>query len=305
MKKRTFFLILMHCAIFGILAMGVLKYSEEITNLKYSGYAALQAAKKDSQSVSLSSMESLSPLTHSGEEWYHRCDLIYHAAGGIDGLTYTNSKDALEHALDNGSRFIEIDFRYTSGGQLVCARDWADITPDGQAPSDEEFRNLKIYGKYSALTASDLLDYMQNFGDLYIIIDTKESDAVRVVTDLVALCNGDDSLIRRLIIQLYDFESKQQILSVYPFADENFLFTAYKYGIEAPANILKHCHEQNIAVITVPHGSWPAETIIHFTETGFFLYEHTVNRPDEAREAMQRGVHGLYTDFLIPEDLMP
>lgn len=303
MTKKRLFLLLMHCAILCALALGVLKYSEEITTFKNSAYSALQATRNGKQTVTFSALEGLEPLSHMDDAWYQQCDLIYHAAGGIDGLTYSNSKDALELTLDNGSRFIEIDFRYTSDGQLVCARDWADLTASGEAPTAEEFRDTKIYGKYSTLTAAELLDYMRFFSDLYIIIDTKESGAVQVVTDLVALCQEDDALIRRFIIQLYDFESKAQILGAYPFADENFLFTAYKYGTGKPAEILKNCHEQNISVITVPHGSWSAETIAHFTDLGFVLYEHTVNRPDEARDALNRGVHGLYTDFLMPEDL--
>lgn len=304
MKKKKILLLLMHCALLGAMALGVLKYSEEITNLKNRGYTALQAAQNRSQSVSFASLESLEPLSHNDDAWYRQCDLIYHAAGGIDGLTYTNSKDALELTLANGSRFIEIDFRYTSDGQLVCARDWADLTQTGEAPTSDAFRDMKIYGKYSTLSAADLLSYMRHYPDLYIIIDTKESGAVQVVSELVSLCEKDDSLIRRFIIQLYDFDSKDRILTTYPFADENFLFTAYKYGAEKSAEILKHCHEQNIAVITVPHGSWSAETIAHFTDLGFVLYEHTVNRPDEAREALTRGIRGLYTDFLMPDDLL-
>lgn len=305
MKKRTLLLILMHCAILGAMALGVLKYSEEITNLKSAGYAALQAAKNGSKTATFAELESLEPITHTGNEWYNGCDLIYHAAGGIDGLTYSNSRDAMELTLSNGSRFIEIDFRYTADGQLVCARDWSDITVTGEAPDAAAFRDMKIYGKYATLTAAELLDYMRSYPDLYIIIDTKESGAVQVVTDLAALCNEDAALLSRFIIQLYDFESKALILNAYPFADENFLFTAYKYGTGNPAEILKNCYEQNIRVITVPAGSWTAETISHFTEKGFLLYEHTVNRPDEAREALHRGIHGLYTDFLSPADLIP
>lgn len=303
MKKKKLLLLLMHVAVLGILALGVLKYSDEITTLKNSAYSALQAARSGGQSVTFASLESLEPLAHRDGAWYNRCDLIYHAAGGIDGLDYSNSRNALELTLENGSRFIEIDFRYTADGQLVCARDWADLTQSGEAPTLEAFRDMKIYGKYATLTAVDLIGYMQIHPDLYIIIDTKESSAVQVVTDLVSMCQGDDGLIRRFIIQLYDFESKAQILTAYPFADENFLFTAYKYGAGKPAEILKHCHEQNIAVITVPHGSWSAETIAHFTDLGFVLYEHTVNRPDEAREALSRGIRGLYTDFLMSADL--
>lgn len=302
MKRRTLFLILMHLAILGAMALGVLKFSEEITALKSSGYGFLQQAKSG-PAVTFADVEGLPAFSPEEDAWHTRCDLIYHAAGGIDGLDYSNSRDALEHTLSLGNRFVEIDFRYTADGHLVCARDWADITADGAAPTLAAFRELKIYGKYATITAAELIGYMKAYPDLSIIIDTKEDGAVQVVRDLVGLCGNDDSLLGRFIIQLYDFESKAAIVSAYPFADGQFLFTAYKYGTGKPAEILKNCHAQNIRVITVPQGSWTAETIAHFTEKGFVLYEHTVNRPDEAREALARGIRGLYTDFLSPADL--
>ena len=302
MKKRTLFLILMHIAILSAMALGVLKFSEEITALKSSGYGFLQQAKSG-PAVTFADVEDLAPFEENGDAWHNRCDLIYHAAGGLDGLDYSNSRDALEHTLALGNRFIEIDFRYTSDGQLVCARDWADITKDGTAPSSEDFRDLKIYGKFATMTGRDLIGFMEAYPDLYIIIDTKENGAVQVVTDLAALCAGDETILSRFIIQLYDFESKAAIVEAYPFPDDQFLFTAYKYGTGKPAEILKNCYEQNIRIITVPHGAWSDQVIAHFTEKGFVLYEHTVNRPDEAREALARGIRGLYTDFLSPADL--
>lgn len=48
--------------------------------------------------------------------------LIAHAGGAIDGLTYTNSKEALTNALDNGFHYIELDLSVTPQG-VVCSHD--------------------------------------------------------------------------------------------------------------------------------------------------------------------------------------
>ena len=48
--------------------------------------------------------------------------LIAHAGGAIDGYTYTNSKDALMNALDNGFHYIELDLCVTPQG-VVCSHD--------------------------------------------------------------------------------------------------------------------------------------------------------------------------------------
>ena len=38
-------------------------------------------------------------------------------------------------------------------------------------------------------------------------------------------------------------------------------------------------------------------------ELGFTVYEHTINRADEAALALERGISGIYTDNLTPADL--
>ena len=48
--------------------------------------------------------------------------LIAHAGGAINGYTYTNSRESLINALDNGFRYIELDLCVTPQG-VVCFHD--------------------------------------------------------------------------------------------------------------------------------------------------------------------------------------
>ena len=52
--------------------------------------------------------------------WYKENKVVMHATGGIDGLEYTNSKDALLHSINQGAKVIEVDFNFTSDKHLVC-----------------------------------------------------------------------------------------------------------------------------------------------------------------------------------------
>lgn len=52
------------------------------------------------------------------------CSLIAHAGGGIDGVKYTNSKEALLQSIDTGYRLIEIDLLVSSDGEILGAHDW-------------------------------------------------------------------------------------------------------------------------------------------------------------------------------------
>ena len=64
---------------------------------------------------------------------------IYHAGGGVIGpdgqiYNYTNSLEAFQQSLERGVKFVELDFRFTTDGELVCIHKWnEDFVPEGAA----------------------------------------------------------------------------------------------------------------------------------------------------------------------------
>ena len=161
----------------------------------------------------------------------------------------------------------------------------------------EKYENYKIYSKYTTMDAEDVIELMKENPELYVIIDTKEEDSVSVIRELIDLAGDRTDVVDRYIIQLYDRGIKAQLMEIYPFAQENFLFTCYKYGVE-PNQILQICMEEGISVVTVEYNVWSADIIQLFTRKGILIFEHTLNRPDQMINALDRGVHGIYTDFL-------
>lgn len=282
------------------MALMVFMFAEEVVVLKQNIYTFVSELgsqpKREAPKNFEETYASFPPFAHEEDAWYQDTELIYHAGGGIDGLGYTNSKEALEWAVQHGN-VIEIDFLFTEDKVLVCAHEWINVTDSGETLTLSEFESVKIYGKYTTMSAKDLLDFMDRHEDIYIVIDTKEPDAVSVVQELLRLAENRAELVERLIIQLYEEESKQRFLDLYPFPNENFLFTCYKFGYD-PKAVLSVCMEENISVVTVPHGVWNAEAIRLFKEKGIVLFEHTVNRPDWALESKEKGIDGFYTDFL-------
>lgn len=140
---------------------------------------------------------------------------------------------------------------------------------------------------------------------MYLIVDTKETDAVAVVAELLRLCDSDPYVADRFVIQLYEGGMKSQILELYPFEADNFLFTAYKFGPHRVTDILNLCMEEEISVVTVPYGSWDQAAVQRFTEAGCLVFEHTVNYTSMTDNALLRGVYGFYTDSLQESDLEP
>ena len=49
---------------------------------------------------------------------------IAHAAGEIRGLAYSNSLEALDSSYGRGYRHMEMDFSWTTDGNLVLLHDW-------------------------------------------------------------------------------------------------------------------------------------------------------------------------------------
>lgn len=299
-NKRKCFLAFVQIFLLGIACLGVLKYSEEISQLKKD----IKEIYHEEISEKKIDFSDYPAIERKKGAWYEAAPLIYHAGGGIGGYAHTNSKEALEKTLESGNRFVEIDFLYTSDNQLACVRLWKHLYVENPSvPTLKEFEEFKLLGIFTPLTAKQLIEYMVQYPDLYIVIDTKNENCIEVVQSLIELTSFDRNVTNRFIIQLYDQGVKEQILQIYPFEEENFLFSVYKYGPENTNQIMRICYEENIAVITVPYGAWDQESVAMFREKGFIIYEHTVNRLDYAKFSIEKGVNGFYTDYLTEEDL--
>jgi hypothetical protein len=103
------------------------------------------------------------------------CNLIAHAGGGIDGQKYTNSLQAVENAIDNGHRMIELDLTKTSDGKIVAVHDWAMFNSftsrNSDIPNLNDFKKSKIYGKYDTLTIIDIARVFSNNQKLILVTD--------------------------------------------------------------------------------------------------------------------------------------
>lgn len=301
MKKRAVRWLIVHMLAAILLVAGAMMFAEEILDVKYAIYAAMDDESAPEQD--LSKFDDYPKMTLNEDAWYNTSRLIYHACGGIAGLTYTNSVEALEQTLQNTKGLVEADFRFTSDGTLVCVHKWSNIAPSDETMTLAEFEATRIFGKYTPMTAQTLISYMKENKNMHLVIDTKEDDCVGVVRELLRLCDGAEDVADRFVIQLYDRGYKAQMQALYPFEDDNFLFTGYKLGAERYAEIMEICYEEQIPVVTVQDDEWDAQTIGYFRDKGFLVFEHTINRMDYVEYATGKGVYGFYTDFLSESDL--
>ncbi len=302
-KKKSVLRVIIIVGLLLAFVMGMfaaaMAFAEELQLFKIELYKKLPWREEYARAQETAADYSAYPVMEQTDDaWYANARLIVHACGGIDGLDYTNSREAMDSTLKKGHRFVEVDFTFSSDGIPVCVHSWSDLNSD-TVMDHNTFKSHKIYGKYSTLDAEDILDYMERFPDLYIVLDTKDSmpELVRALVDL----NAPRDIMERFIIQVYAAGEKSRIMELYPFPEENFLFTAYILG-NRPGYIMSVCYEENISVVTLPY-EWLSDSWHYFFDKDFVVFIHTVNRPDEMKWLFSKGVHGVYTDFLSLTDL--
>ena len=283
-----------------ISALLAVKYAEEISALKTSFYERIADQKVPSLPAELSDFRF--EASDDPDVWYRRHRLIRHAGGGLDGLSYLNAREAVLASLSSGESLVEMDFDFTSDGTLVCMHEWFSQTDFADVPDLESFLSTPIYGKYTPLTAEDLIDLMRDYPSLLVVIDTK-NQLLPVLSELIRLSDEDEALLSRFVIQLYHPGEKADALALWPFPEENFLLTIYKLGLRSPVEALLICVDESVPVVTVPEYYFNDEELQVLTDHGCLVFEHTLNRPDHARRELSRGVYGLYTDFLVSADL--
>ncbi len=128
---------------------------------------------------------------------------IAHAGGKIDGLTYTNSKEALDLSYKKGFRLLELDIIQTQDGKFVAAHDWkhwSKITDfKGNIPvTNEQFLEFKLHGKYTPLDIEGINEWFSVHKDAILITD-KINDPIKFSKQFI-----DPN---RLMMELFDMNS--------------------------------------------------------------------------------------------------
>ncbi|MDR2356909.1 MAG: hypothetical protein LBD92_02320 [Oscillospiraceae bacterium] len=220
-------------------------------------------------------------------------------AGGVtpDGTASTNALEAIDRSYADGDYFLELDFNWTSDGELVCIHDWhsqfSENIRDCEPLSLREFENIKIYGKYRPLTLASLARWLADHPKAYIITDIKRNP----VEGHAKIAREYPGLIDRFIPQIYFFDEYDPVRGQ---GYQNIILTLYAMSSADKLNsrlLVKFARERPLFALTfdktLATGSYVAELL----DAGIPLYTHTVNDPDEIRRHLAMGVTGVYSDF--------
>lgn len=239
---------------------------------------------------------------------------IAHAMGGIDGNSYTNSLEAFLVNYENGHRIFEVDLSLTSDNKLAAIHDWSVDSTVGicefplteeqldRPLSETEFKELKIKGQYTPLTFEDIVQLMYSFPDIYIVTDTKETEEPYITMQfqyIVDTAAVDPALLDRIIPQIYNEEMYYSIMELYNW--NSIIYTLYNQGAEfSPRKVISFSRQNGIRVITTNQGRADDLLLDGLWNNNCLIYMHTYNTLEDIAPLKEVGIHGFYTDFLIP-----
>ncbi|MDD3049249.1 MAG: glycerophosphodiester phosphodiesterase family protein [Bacilli bacterium] len=248
------------------------------------------------------------------DTWYNENRVITHALGGIDGKTYTNSIDALDDNYQKGKRVFEADFNYTSDGKIILTHDFQETEdnlidfPDGYVPTYEEFMNNRIYYKYHPSDAQQLLTYMNEHYDMYLVTDVKYEDPTTITSILSELVNmakeaNMESVLDRFIIQFYSEQNYYDIQSVYPF--KNYIYSLYAEANKDFEAVKNFCLANKVPVVLMKSSWVKDETTLNvFNENNIKVYVYTLNNLTNIFNRKSQGVYGFVSDYAYNKDIL-
>ena len=138
--------------------------------------------------------------------------IIAHAGGNIDSLTYTNSREAVEHAIACGVKYIELDVVVSPEGEPLAfhsSEDMVDTIYSCDPPHMSEFTATPLQGKngktYTPLTWREINEIFLSHPDLFFVVDKTD--------DPVILEKYFPKLKKRMIVECFSMKRYKEVVN--------------------------------------------------------------------------------------------
>lgn len=246
----------------------------------------------------------------SAENSWKGSKIVGHAFGAVDGKAYTNSLEAFLSNYDAGYRSMEVDMEITSDNKVVLRHDWdwecQEGISAGERVTEEQFLSVPILGMYTPLSFADLCLLMEEYSDVWIITDTKYAKKEEIENQFnvmveTAKALGLESVLDRLIVQIYNEEMLETVKNIYPV--KSFIFTLYQRWNQSEEEFVylsRWCIKNNVDAITM--GKELYSTVNEIAKRySIDMYVHTENDITAAKEYFELGARGIYTDMIREE----
>ncbi|AZK45984.1 phosphatidylinositol-specific phospholipase C/glycerophosphodiester phosphodiesterase family protein [Paenibacillus lentus] len=262
--------------------------------------------------IAIPSRPSEQPFTGFRE---HR--IIAHAMGGIEDMTYTNTKEAFMVNYEKGTRVFEVDLLLSEDDELIARHEWGEFFTNmlrqhnelgedryGAVWTAAEFKQAKVDGQYEPLLWEDIVELLVKYPDIYIVTDTKQIDPEeidRIFAKIVDSAKGrDPKLLERIVPQIYNQPMLKQIKQYYPF--DSIIYTLYQ-SQDSDREVLYFARNNGIAAVTMSESRVNEKLVKSLKRAGIPTYVHTINDKKLVSKYMKKGVYGFYSDFLAGNEV--
>ena len=243
-------------------------------------------------------------------------DYIMHALGGIDEYVYTNSKEALEKSKNLGAKFYEVDVRLTADDKLVLTNGWSetdyaemiglDLDSYSNGMTYDQFMGTMIEERYTPLDFKDLVDFMKENPDTYMMLDFGKKKALylrKAYKEILGITE-DSSILDRMIVGGHNTDMVKTARSMYNFKLYNLYWPAEENRlderIDTPEDFLDYCRKNRVTSVSTLEETYEKERDIiqFFRNNGLIVYVFTENDEERAKELLKE-VDMVGTDSLV------
>ena len=230
--------------------------------------------------------------------------LVVHALGGIKGMNYSNSLEALESTLARDGRFLEVDLSFTADGDLVCFHTKHEKHLGLDTPVTEigtsDFLSHRYAARFTLIDLENLLRKLVDHPDTYLVTDCKHDFNLCMEKTLSVAESVDPALIGRIIPQFY--KPEQWLDVAHMEADRGsfatVIFTLYRTKIDDDA-VVDLVENRRIPVVTMSRKRFNPDLVANLAVIGVDSLVHTVNQPPAMIAYVNQGVRGLYSDLFV------
>lgn len=275
--------------------------------------------------ANLDSLKLLPILSDEKDVWYTKYHFIAHGGGGIDGKTYSNSLEAMEHSYDNGLRVFDIDLTFTLDSILVCCHSWEESLELGDVPMKDShsfvdrnghlqhhldnarpldyntFKSRKVYRCFTPTSCENMISFMETHPDVYIATDMKD-DVEKSYSYLVNKAKemGCENVLDRIIANVYEYDIYEKVMKIYQFKNT----TARQHHVH-PNNyyeLAKFCVNNDIHVVNLSSCYLEDEGAKLLMSKGIHVYVAIVDYISDLEYLKEKGFSGACTNWLKESD---
>lgn len=233
---------------------------------------------------------------------------IVHAAGRLVGIDSngversfdgSNSAEGLSQCREAGANVIELDFNFTSDGELVCIHDWSpeyseDITY-GVPLTLDEYLDARIFWNYTPVWIGDIVDYLRENDGTYIVTDIKDDN----IAGLTAIANFAPDMLDRFIPQIYSADEYDAVRGL---GFDYIIYTLYRLDWSDKTDwraLNRFAAGHPLVGFTFSYELCEVDGFVRGMErSGTPLFVHTVNDAEEQQKYFDMGISGVYTDIV-------